>query len=302
MNRLERPQIGVLAEPSLHSLFLFFHIDSDDVVDVRRCLASLPACSRHWQGYFSEAQLSVAVGIGDAYWDVICEDNRPDGLRGVPDLSRGDHVFPVTPFDVVIVISSDRMDANQVTAHALMTELQGIAVLAEERQAYRHLDGRDRFGFRVHPTPVYPVQRRERVLIRYADDPEFADGSFLWIQQSHTDIENFKRLTTAEQERIMGHERLNGRMLHTAKHSFASRLSPDIWLQRMPIGTVREATEVLFAFSRKMGALHEWMASRFLPDAQGNTDPLLDYMRVEHNSIYFVPAEHTLSALGHRSE
>ncbi|RUO33526.1 Dyp-type peroxidase [Aliidiomarina sanyensis] len=297
MNRLQRPQTGIFAEPSLHGLFLFFHIDTDEVSRARQALAALPDCYHHWQDYFSEAQLSVAIGIGDAYWDVVSPSNRPDGLRGVPDFSRSDHPFPTTPFDVVIVICSDRMDANHATAQALMAELAGVAVLAEERHTYRHLDGRDRFGFKVNPQQIHAAQRRERALVRTEDDPEFADGSFLWIQQSLTEIDRFKRLTTAEQERIVGYDRLHGRKLQTAKNSAASREHGDVWCQRMPTATVRKPAEMLFAFSRKMGSLQDWMASRFLPDADGATDPLLDYLQVEHNSLYFVPSEHGLFRL-----
>lgn len=297
MNRLQRPQSGVFAEPSLHGLFLFFHIDSDDVSQVRQALAELPERYHHWQDYFSEAQLSIAVGIGAAYWDVVSPNNRPDGLRGVPDFSRSEHPFPTTPFDVVLVICSDRMDANHATAQALISHLADIALLAEERHTYRHLDGRDRFGFKVHPQPIHALQRRERALIRSDDDPEFADGSFLWIQQALTEMNRFSRLTRTEQERIMGYERLQGRRLQTAKNSFASREHGDVWCQRMPTVTVRHPAEMMFSFSRRMGALQDWMAARFLPDAEGATDPLLEYLQVEHNSVYFVPSEQGLCRL-----
>ncbi|TRW50368.1 Dyp-type peroxidase [Aliidiomarina halalkaliphila] len=294
---LHRPQSGIYAEPSLHGLFVFMHIDSDDVAGVRACLASLPEHIKHWQGYFSEALLSVVVGIGEAYWDVLSPDSRPDGLHGVPDFTRSEHPCPATPYDFVLIVRSDRVDANYATARALQEVLTGVAVLAQETVSFRYLDGRDWLGFKVNPDMPHGGQRRELALVRSDDDPEFEDGSFLWIQQSRAEVARFSRLTNAEQERLMGRERSSGQRLKTAKQSHAEKNLGEVWSQRMLLTNLRHQGEIAFSFARSMNALQDWMTRRFLPDADGLCDPLLDYQQVEHNSVYFVPSERWLQGL-----
>ncbi|WP_194756319.1 Dyp-type peroxidase [Aliidiomarina indica] len=294
---LHRPQAGIYAEPSLHGLFVFMHIDTDDVAAVRSCLATFPEHIQHWQDYFSDALLSVVVGIGEAYWDVLSPDSRPDGLQGVPDLTRSEHPCPATPYDIVLILRSDRMDANYATALALQEVLTGVAVHAQETVSFRYLDGRDWFGFKVNPEMPHGGQRRDLALVRADDDPEFEDGSFLWIQQTRAEVSRFNRMTRAEQERLMGRERSSGERLKTAKHSHAEKSQGDVWSQRMLLTNLRHQEEVSFSFSRRMGALQDWISRRFLPDSDGGCDPLLDYLQVQHNSVYFVPSEQWLKRL-----
>lgn len=285
-----RAQSGVCAEASLHGLLLLLNVTSEQPDKVRRRLAEFPAHVERFEARFSEALLSMVLAVGEPYWDVLSSDSRPDGLKALPEFSKSEHSLPVTPFDLAIIIRSDRYDANYAAGLELLHWLGDLVELAEEYTPFRYLDGRDLFGFKYANEHVTGPRRRELALIGAEQDPEFAGGSFLWLQLSKLARQKFQQLTVAEQEKIMGRERANAQLMKTAKATHAEKTDSELWRLHMPFGSLQRPHELSLLFAADPAMLDRWMRNRFEADEDGATDPLLDFVQLEHCSAYFVPA------------
>lgn len=290
MAQPQRAQTGVCAEASLHGLLLLLNVTSEQPDKVRRRLAEFPEFAERFEARFSEALLSTVLAIGEPYWDVLSPDSRPDGLKALPEFSKSEHSLPITPFDLAIVIRSDRFDANYAAGLELLQWLGDLVELAEEYAPFRFLDGRDLFGFKYTNEHVAGPRRRELALINAEQDPEFAGGSFLWVQLSKLARPKFQQLTVAEQEKIMGRERANARLMKTAKATHAEKTDGELWRLHMPFGSLQRPHELSLLFAADIEMLDRWMRKRFEADEEGATDPLLEFIQLEHCSAYFVPA------------
>ncbi|RUO23578.1 peroxidase [Aliidiomarina iranensis] len=291
MGQIIRAQSGVCAEASLHGLVLLLHVVSEDVAKIRHKLARYPEQVGSLEDRFSESMLSVVLAIGEPYWDVLSPDERPDALKSIPDYARSEHPLPITPYDIAIVIRSDRVDANYLAGLHLVQWLGDLVTLAEQNQPFRCLDGRDLFGFKYTNESIAGAMRRQRALITEENDPTFAGGSHFWLLQSKLDVQRFHLLTQAEQERIMGREKVSGRRLKTTQSAtHADKTAGDIWRLHMPYGSLLRPQEVSLLFSNQVNLLDLWIRNRFLADDDGQSDPLLEYVHVEHASAYFIPA------------
>ncbi|RUO37479.1 hypothetical protein CWE13_05840 [Aliidiomarina shirensis] len=298
MGQLIRSQSGICAEASLHGLVMLLHVTSEDVAAVRRKLASFGEQSSQLEDRFSESMLSIVLAIGEPYWDVISPDARPDALKTIPDYIRSEHPLPVTPFDMAIVVRSDRADANYLTGLQLLHWLGDLVTLAEQTTPFRCLDGRDLFGFKYTNETLAGAMRRKLALISEEQDPEFSGGSYFWLLQSQLDVRRFNKLTQAEQERIMGREKTSGRRMKTTNGAtHASKTEGDIWRLHMPYGALQRPQEVSFLFSNQVSLLDQWIRNRFIAGEDGLSDPLLDYVNIEHSSAYFVPALNWFNSL-----
>ena len=301
MGQLIRAQAGVCAEASLHALVMLMHVTSEDVRKIRQKLAQFPMQSTQLADRFSEALLTITLGVGEPYWDVLAPQSRPQGLKNIPDYVCSEHPLPVTPFDLVMVIRSDRADANYLAGLQLLHWLDDVVVLAEQHAPFRCLDGRDLFGFKYMNEQMAGPTRRERTLISAAHDPEFAGGSFFWLFFSKQDVQRFSALTQAEQERIMGRDKLSGRIIKSNKEpSHADKTAGDLWRLHMPFGGLQRPQEMSLLFANQADVLDSWIRNRFMIDEKGLADPLLEFENVEHASAYFAPPLQWLDQLGGR--
>jgi|SRR5690554_163987 len=294
-----RPQTGVCAEASLHGLVLLLHVTSEQPEKVRRRLAEFADYAHKFEERFSESLLSIVLAVGEPYWDVLSPDSRPDGLKTIPEFSKSEHSLPITPFDLAIVIRSDRFDANYAAGLELLNWLGDLVELAEEYTPFRYLDGRDLFGFKYTNEHMGGPHRRELALVSAEQDPEFAGGSFLWLQLSKLALQKFQRLSTAEQEKVMGRERANARLLKTAKATHAEKTQDELWRLHMPYGSLQRPHELSLLFAGQVDLLDQWLRKRLEQGEDGESDPLLDYVLIEHCSAYFVPALNWWRQLGH---
>lgn len=290
MAHVVKAQPGICAEPSLHALVVLLHITSEDVRKVRQTLALFPQHSEQLANRFSEALLTCTLGVGEPYWDVLSPNSRPEGLKNIPDYIRSEHPLPVTPFDLVLVIRSDRMDANYLAGLQLVHWLNGVAEVAEQHRPFRCLDGRDLFGFRYMNEQIPGPIRRERSLISAEHDPDFAGGSFFWLLLSRLAVQRFGELTVAEQERIVGRDKVSGKPIQSLKQvSHTSKTAGDLWRLHMPFGDLKRSQEFSLLFSNQVAVLDEWIRQRFTASDEQPADPRLHYENIEHASAYFAP-------------
>ncbi|MCC5855735.1 MAG: Dyp-type peroxidase [Idiomarina sp.] len=304
MNRPQRPQEGICAEPSIHAWVLLLDVVSDDVETLRERLSRFPQFTDGLAGRFSESQLSCVVAIGEPYWDILASQ-RPRELQPMPSLPHSEYSFPDKPADIALIFRADRMDANYFAGRVMLEWLGELVSLNEEIHGFRYLDGRDLFGFRLDPEMPHGTKRREMAWIDAGDDTDFAGGSYLWLQRYQVDLRRWEKLSVEAQRDIMGREKVSGKRWPVDRPTHADKTSIPLfsddalalWRVQMPEASMQHSGELGLHWSRSLQDLTRFMTQRFVADEDGFADPLLDYATVSRNGVFFAPSRTWLEQL-----
>ena len=93
-------------------------------------------------------------------------------------------------------------------AHALSDVLEPVAISTEEIHGLRYWDGRSILGF-VDGTENPHEQERAIFGLVGDEDPIYKGGSYLFVQKYIYDLNAFEKLSTDEQEKVIGRYKTN---------------------------------------------------------------------------------------------
>jgi len=298
---MAREQVGVCAEPNLHGLLLLMNALDGHEGAVRRVLGSIPGLIHKLAEQFSEANLNAIVAIGPGYWHSIYPHACPSDFQPFTPLAVDDLAMPAIPYDVLLKIRADRYDVLHLAIQQCYQLLMPHLELVEQTHCFRFMDGRDLTGFIDQPQPPRGRKKRELALISEMQQPEFAQGSYLFYQRYRLDLNRWQQLTQSQQEAIIGQRKLDGQLLPTAQlheHSHAVKAAVldsfgqyyPLVFQNMPYGQLKSQGLVILACSADPSAYLSWL-SRRLGDAAGqNYDLLLDYVQADSGAAFFAPS------------
>ena len=296
---MAREQLGVCAEANLHGSYLLLNAQEGQERLLRYKLARLPQLFDRLAEHFSEAQLSGVVAIGCNYWDLLYPGARPAGLSALPDFSAADIELAAVPVDLLVQIRSDRLDVNIIACQQVLQMLQGQVEVQDHLQGCRYLDGRNLTGFIDVPWNPKARSRRQISLIDATEQPVFAGGSYVYLQQLLFDHVSWHRLSLLEQEDIMGFDKVSARPLdadRTLPDSHRLMMqpvlnAPDVLMQNMPTYQVKQQGLIQLAFSASAQALHCQLSYRCgFSAASGGHDLLLNYHSIELSAAFFAPS------------
>lgn len=299
---MHKPQEGICAEPSIHSWVLLLEVVSDDVHGLRQQLSRFPQMVEQLAVRFSDAQLSCVLAIGESYWDVLAA-TRPRELAPQPTFLGNEYPLPATQTDLALILRADRIDANYFAGRVMLEWLRDFVVLHQEIQGFRYLDGRDLYGFRLDAHIPHGKNRRALSFIAPQESKEFAAGSYLWLQLYTIDSQRWDQLTLAEQEEVMGREKLTGKAYVTeqANHRnktqtfFMQEQEQALWRIQMPVANLHVPSELILHWSASQKHIEQFLAQRYC--GEWGSDPLLEYQVAQANALFFAPSRTWLAEL-----
>lgn len=255
-------------------------------------------------------RLSCTVGIGDRVWDRLLGPRRPAELRPFREVRGAVHTAVSTPGDLLFHIRADREDLAYELERLLLQALGSAVETADEVSGFRYFDARDLLGF-VDGTanPIGP-DLPESALVG-DEDPGFAGGSYAVVQKYVHDLDAWQRLTTEQQEAVMGRTKADNLELDDAPagaqqaHKTLATIEDedgehDIVRDNMPFarpGSGEHGTYFI-GYSRHLWVIERMLERMFIGEPPGLHDRLLDFSTPVTGSAYFVPAPGALAALG----
>lgn len=298
---MAREQVGVCAEPNLHGLLLLMNALDGHESAVRRVLGDIPGLIHKLAEQFSEANLNAVVAIGPGYWHSLYPHVRPAEFEPFSPLSVDDLAMPAIPYDVLLKIRADRYDVLHLAIQQCYQLLMPHLELVEQTHCFRFMDGRDLTGFIDQPLPPRGRKKRELALINETQQPELAQGSYLFYQRYRLDLNRWQQLTQSQQEAIIGQRKLDGQQLPTAQlheHSHAVKAAVvdafgqyyPLVFQNMPYGQLKSQGLVILACSADPSAYLAWLSRRLGDSAGQNYDLLLDYVQADSCAAFFAPS------------
>lgn len=298
---MAREQLGICTEANLHGNYLLLNALDGHERQIRYKLARLPVLIERLADHFSEAMLTSVIAIGSNFWHSLYPDTRPLGLSPFPDPQHIDFELAVKPIDLFIQIRSDRQDVNYIACQQVLQLLAGDIEVQDLIQGFRYLDGRNLTGFIDNVNPVKGRLKRQIALVDEELQPLLAGGSYVYVQQVMYDLAAWHQLSIAEQEAVMGMEKVSGKVLAaplvTADSHWqrtqpvADDISTMLVRQNMPFTQLQQQGNMEVSFAASAEALEKGLLRR-LGDTSAAVpaELLLHYCQFACSAAFYAPS------------
>ena len=282
----------------------------DSAAAVRALCADLAGLVRAVGFRDLDGYLSCVTGFGAAVWDRIAGTDKPAGFHSFKEIKAGSRHAVATPGDVLFHIRAARMDLCFELASHIVARLGRAVTVVSEVHGFRYFDDRDLIGF-VDGTENPVGAAAARAALIGAEDPAYAGGSYVIVQEYLHDVAAWNALPVEEQEKIVGRTKLADiELSDDAKPGYAHNAltvitGPDgeqveIVRDNMPFGSVGDGRygTYFIGYARSPATIEQMLENMFVGSPEGNYDRLLDFSTAVTGSLFFVPAVPLLESLG----
>lgn len=310
VSRFPEPQ-AVTAPLTEHAVFLVVTIeDGAAATDTARAtIAGIDGLVRSVGFRSLHAGLTCVVGIGSEAWDRFGAPVRPAHLHPFVPIEGYRHDAPSTPGDLLFHIRSSRHDMCFELERLVLDRLGDAVRVVDDTAGFRYFDARDLLGF-VDGTEN-PVGD-ELAEAAYIDaEPDFLGGSYVITQRYTHDLAAWQRLSTEEQERVIGRTKIDDVELDDVVMPADSHVSLntvtdddgnelDIVRFNMAFGSYAagEVGTYFIGYAKSPETTERMLQNMFVGNPPGNVDRILDFSTATSGCLFFVPSSVTLAMLG----
>ncbi len=242
--------------------------------------------------------VNLVVGFRPELWSEVAPLDAPSGVRGFNQELIGIEGFtmPATQHDAVLWLSGSAYDVIFDVSHQAISELKGLASVADETSSWPYRHDRDLTGFIDGTENPSLIDAPEITLI--PEGQPGAGGSILLLQKWPHDKAAWESLSDVEQEQVIGRKKPDSVELEDKPaSSHVARSDQDtfgkVFRRNMPFGTVTSHGTMFVGFcasQKPLQAMLESMAGQ----TTGVRDALTRYTRPVSGAYYFVPAAECL--------
>ena len=294
---------SVAAPLTREALFLVLRLNANAAsrAIVRSLCGDLSALLRTVGTRDLDGRLSCVLGIGSDAWDTLFGSPRPAELHPFRAIEAGARRAVATPGDLLFHIRAQRADLCFELASLIMGRLEGAVSPADETRGFRYFDDRALIGF-VDGTENPRDQAALDATIIGDEDSVFRGGSYVLVQKYLLDLAGWNALSTADQERIIGRQKMSNVELDdavkpTSAHNALTTIVEEgrelkILRDNMPFGQPSEGAFGCYfiAYCRSLRIIEQMLQNMVIGRPPGNYDRLLDYSRAVTGTQFFVPS------------
>jgi len=275
---------------------------------VRSLCGDLAGLLRAVEARDREGGLTCVVSFGSDAWDQLFGAPRPAQLHPFREIRAESRHAVSTPGDLLFHIRAQRMDLCFELATQINARIGDAVSTVDETHGFRYFDDRDLIGF-VDGTENPKGQIMLDSVFVGPEDRAFTGGSYVVVQKYLHNLEGWNKLSTEQQERIVGRTKLadielDDSVKPTSAHSALTTIVEDgkeikILRDNMPFGraTHREFGTYFIGYSRLPGTIEQMLENMFVGRPAGNYDRLLDFSRAVTGSLFFAPSAAFLDSL-----
>lgn len=301
---------AVDAPLSLTAVFLVLNVsDSPGALEtVRSTLASVPDVSKNVAFRDLDAALSCTVGIGARAWSDLTRSPLPHELHEFRPVIGARHTAPSTPGDILLHIRAARRDLCFEIERQLLDLFGDSVQVVDETIGFRYFDLRDLLGF-VDGTANPLGQSLPEATLVGDEDEAHCGGSYIVVQKYTHPLNQWKQLSTEQQERIIGRTKSDNIELDDAdtgqkSHKTLSTIviddvEYDILRDNMPFGSPAkgEFGTYFIGYARRLWVVERMLERMFIGDPPGLHDRLFDFSSPQTGTVFFAPSAAFLEAL-----
>jgi len=292
----------VTDEPNENTIFMVWNFkDGMDVAPVfKRLCALVGNLNNSATNRFPQQKASVVLGISHGAWQRLdLPQPLPRELAEFAPIKGAKHTAVATRGDVHLHLRAEQQSVLYDIAAVLTDLLTPAADCAEEVHGFRYWDGRSILGF-VDGTenPHDPAERAHFAIIG-EEDAAYQGGSYLFVQKYLHDMNAWRKLPVAEQEKVIGRSKQDDiEMDDDAKpansHIALANVGDEFKVVRdnMPFGRAgaNEMGTYFIAYARTFSTVKKMLDNMFIGNPEGNYDRILDFSTAHTGTLFFVPS------------
>ena len=292
---------NVLDYPGENTIFMVWNFKKDQEVGAvfERICALVINLNNSGEIRFPGSGATCVMGIGyDAWRRLGLPAPLPKELENFMPIAGEKHTAVATRADLHFHIKGITKSICYDMAAALALMLDPVAVSAEEVHGFRYWDGRSILGF-VDGTENPEGEKRAFFGLIGEEDPAYKGGSYVFVQKYIHDLNAFKALPVAEQEKVFGRYKENDvemsdEVKPSNSHSALANVGDDLKVIRdnMPFGNMstNEMGTYFIAYASTFSTVKKMLTNMFIGSPAGNYDRLLDFSTPKTGSVFFVPS------------
>lgn len=293
-----------------NAIFIVYGLkNSPDTLDkVKDVCANFTALIRSMRNRFPNSQFSCTMGFGaDAWKRLFPNENKPKELETFQEIKGDKYTAVSTPGDILFHIRGKQMGLCFEFASIIDQKLEGVVESLDETHGFRYRDGRAIIGF-VDGTENPDVdESRYKFGLIGDEDPEFAGGSYVFVQKYIHDMIAWNALTVEEQEKVIGRHKYDDVELTDEEkpinaHNAVTNIGDDFKIIRdnMPFANTSkgEYGTYFIGYASTFNTTRQMLVNMFIGNPQGNTDRLLDFSTPITGTLFFVPSYDIIDKLG----
>jgi putative iron-dependent peroxidase len=247
-----------------------------------------------------DAALSCIMGFGSSAWDRLFGSPRPTELHPFREIRSGGRHAVSTPGDLLFHIRAKRMDFCFELATQIMARLGKAVTTVDEVHGFRYIDNRDLLGF-VDGTENPNGSAAADAVFIGEEDSAFAGGSYVIVQKYLHKLDEWNKLPTEVQEKIIGRTKasdieLDDAVKPTSAHNALTVIEENgkeikILRDNMPFGRPGhgEFGTYFIGYSRSPRTIEQMLENMFIGRTPGNYDRILDFSTAVTGNLFFVP-------------
>lgn len=252
---------------------------------------------------FPGSRTSCVLGIGhDAWKKLQLQEPLPKELLNFEAINGAKHSAVSTPGDLHVHLRADNNSICVDMAIEISKVLSTVADISEEVHGFKYWDSRSILGF-VDGTENPQGEDRDFFAKVGAEDATYEGGSYLFVQKYIHNMNQWRNLSTEEQEKVIGRSKENDiEMSDEVKpknsHIALANIGDDLKIVRdnMPFrNALGEMGTYFISYASKFSTTKQMLEQMFIGNPAGNYDRILDFSTAKTGTLFFVP---TLDMLG----
>ncbi|MEW2507494.1 Dyp-type peroxidase [Amycolatopsis sp. CA-161197] len=282
------------------AIFLVVRVNPGGESAARDLLADLAGLQRSVGFRSLDGGLTCVAGISSSAWDRIYGSPKPAELHDLPVFAGDKHTSVTTKADLLFHLRAERMDLCFELESLIMARLEGVVTVVDEVQGFRYFDARDVLGF-VDGTEN-PTGRGAVEAVLVDDDEAFNGGSYVVVQKYLHDMAAWNKLTTEQQELVIGRRKLSDVELSDDEKPADSHIALnviededgnelEILRDNMPFGrpAYGEFGTYFIGYAKTPSIIETMLENMFVGSPPGNTDRILDFSTPLTGALFYVP-------------
>lgn len=300
----------VTARQGENAIFIVYRLkQSPDTTDkVKDLCANFAALIRSMRNRFPDAAFSCIIGFGaDAWSRLFPKEHKPKELETFREIKGEKYTAVSTPGDLLLHIRAREMGLCFEFAAIIDEKLQGVAESIDETHGFRYLDGKAIIGFADGTESPGVDENPYSFAVIGDEDPEFAGGSYAFVQKYIHDMTAWNALPVETQEKVIGRRKFNDVEMSPEEkpansHSAVANVGDDLKIVRanMPFANTSkgEYGTYFVGYASTFSTTRKMLESMFIGVPPGNTDRLLDFSTPITGTLFFAPSYQLLAELG----
>lgn len=300
----------VTARPGENAIFIVYSLkhSADTFEKVKDVCANFSAMIRSMRNRFPDMQFSCTIGFGaDAWSQLFPKKAKPKELSTFKEIKGDKYTAVSTPGDILLHIRARQMGLCFEFASIIDEKLKGVVESVDETHGFRYMDGKAIIGF-VDGTESPAVDENPYYFAAIGnEDPDFAGGSYVFVQKYIHDMVAWNALPVEAQEKVIGRHKFNDVELSDEEkpenaHNAVTNIGDDLKIVRanMPFANTSkgEYGTYFIGYASTFSTTRKMLENMFIGSPVGNTDRLLDFSTPVTGTLFFAPSYDLLYELG----